>query len=398
MRGKILKFKSFINKLCMNFVRVCFFWIVLRIAHAKVKKYKPKHKNFIVIANHSDSLDPIYISCSLRRYIRFVAGDHVVMKPVVKFILVTLAGWIIKGRDNSSSVLVNDMKASAAEGIPTGLFAEGTITPNGETGFFSPRTGQLVKDLGVALITYRVKGGFFHTPRWGTGLRKGRITGKVVNEYSPEQLSQMTVEEINEAIKQDIHVNAYEEQRKRLRYYKGKNLAEHIERILYVCPHCEKVGTLHSKGNHLTCDCGYKIEFGQDGFFHQCEKDLVFDNALDWDKWQKDVWKKQVLNVPEGELVFEEKNQQVYTLIKRKKIELSDNAVLRMYQDRFEIKLNDKQTIEIPITKIKLVLNVSVQSLIFIDNEHFLYVKSKHPTAMAKYVAAWRYLIGKDYK
>ena len=204
--------------------------------------------------------------------------------------------------------------------------------------------------------------------------------------------------EVNEAIKRDIYVNAFEEQRKRLRYYKGKNLAEHIERILFICPHCNGIGTLHSKGNYLTCDCGYQVEFGQDGFFHQSQKELVFDNVLDWDKWQKPVWKDKVLNTPDGELIFEEAGQPVYTLEKRKKIELSDNAVLRLYKDRFEIVLNENETVAFPIEKLKLVLNVSVESVMFFDGERFLYVKSKNPRAAAKYVAAWRYLIGKDYK
>ncbi len=393
-----MRTKTLINKIAMNTVRVLFFWIVLLIAHAKVKRYKPKSKNFLVIGNHSDGLDPIYIMCSLKKYIRFVAGDHVVMNPWANFFLRKLSGWIIKGRDNPAYVLTNEMKASAAEGVPTGLFAEGTITPNGETGFFSPRTGQLVKDMGVALITYRTKGGYFHAPRWGTGLRKGPIHGKVVREYSVEELEKMTAEEINEAIKRDIYVNAFDEQRKRTRIYKGKNLAEHIERILYICPHCEQVGTLHSKGNYLTCDCGYQVEFGRDGFFHENKKELVFDNALDWDKWQKKLWKKKVLGAENGELIFEEKDQIIYTLIKNKKVELSEDAVLRLYKDKFEIVLNPKQTIEMPVEKLTLVLNVSVESLMFVDSEHFLYVKSKNPRAAAKYVAAWRYLIGKDYK
>lgn len=393
-----MKSKLRFNKIFVNTIRFLFGWLVLLIVHARVKKYKPKHRNFLVIGNHSDGLDPIYIMCSLRRYVRFVAGDHLVFNPMVKFIICDLIGWIIKGRDNPISVLIDEMKKTAELGIPTGLYAEGTITPNGETGFFSPRTGQLVKDLGVALITYRVKGGFFHTPRWGTGLRKGRVTGKVVNEYSPEQLAEMTVEEINEAIKRDIYVNAFAEQKKKLRYYKGKNLAESIERVLFVCPHCKKVGTLQSKGNYLSCECGYKVEFGQDGFFHPVEKELIFDNALDWDKWQKPVWKEKVLGAKDDELIFEEASQTVHTLIKRKKVELSNNAILRLYKNRFEIQLNDKQTIEIPIEKLKLVLNVSVQSVMFVDNEHFLYVKSNNPAAAVKYAAAWRYLIGKDYK
>ncbi len=392
------KFKTFINKASVNVVRFFGFWIVLLIAHAKVKKYIPQNKNFIVIANHSDALDPIYILCSLRRYVRYVMGDHVILNPTVRFLLKTMCGWIVKGRDNHPSVLINDMMASAKEGVPLGLFAEGTITPNGETGFFSPRTGQLVKDLGVALITFRIKGGFFHTPRWGTGLRRGPIWAGVVHEYSPEELEKMTAEEVNAIIKRDIYVNAFEEQRKRPRIYKGKNLAEHIERILYICPHCQRVGTLHSKGDFLTCECGYRVEFGRDGFFHESEKALIFDNVLDWDKWQKGIWKDRVLNTPEGGLIFEEKEQPVYTLVKRKKVELSDSAILRLYKDRFEIELNENETITYPVEKLKLVLNVSIESIMLFDGEQLLYVKSKAPRAAAKYVAAWRFLTKKHYK
>lgn len=104
-------------------VRFFGFWIVLLIAHAKVKRYVPQNKNFIVIANHSDALDPIYVLCSLKKYIRFVMGDHVIFNPVVKFFLKTMCGWIVKGRDNHPSVLINDMTASAKEGVPLDLFA-----------------------------------------------------------------------------------------------------------------------------------------------------------------------------------------------------------------------------------------------------------------------------------
>ena len=393
-----MKFKTLINKVCTLFARIIGFRIVLLIVKAKVKKYKPKTKNFIVIANHSDGLDTIYITYSLRRYIRFVAGDHTIINPFEKFIYKTLSGWIIKYRDNPTSVLFNDMKASAEEGVPTGIFVEGTITPNGETGFFSPRTGDFVKNLGVSLITYRIKGGFFHTPKWGTGLRRGPIRGRVMGEYSAEELSRMTGEEVNEIIKRDIYVNAFEEQRKKPKIYKGKNLAEYVERVLFICPHCEKIGTMHSKGNYLTCDCGYQVEFGRDGFFHPSQKELVFDNILDWDKWQRSVWKQNVLNAPEKSLIYEEKNQIVYTMVKGKRIKLSDNGSIHLYKDRFELYLNPKQTIILPVNKLKLVINVSVQSLMFIDDEHFLYVKSKNPTAAAKYVSAWRCLVGKDYK
>ena len=91
-----MKFKTFINKICTFFVRVFGYPFVLLIVKAKVKKYKPKTKNFIVIANHSDGLDPIYITCSLGRYIRFVAGDHTILNPWAKFFFKTLLLSIYK--------------------------------------------------------------------------------------------------------------------------------------------------------------------------------------------------------------------------------------------------------------------------------------------------------------
>lgn len=389
--------KTFGNMLGLNLVRILIGKATLLICKAKVEKYKPKHKQFIVISNHSDGLDPVYILCSLKKYVRFVISDHIVRNPVVKFILKTLAGWIIKHRDNPSA-MIDEVFKSVDEGVSIGLYAEGALTPNGETGFFSPRTGQLVKDMGVALITYRVKGGYFHTPKWGTGLRRGPVRAKVVREYSPEELKNMTAEEVNEAIKRDIYVNAFEEQRNHPQIYNGKNLAEYIERILYMCPHCKQIGTLHSHGNLLTCDCGYEVEFGTDGFFHKKNKELIFDNILDWDKWQKPLWREKVLSAAEGELIFEEKGQIVSTVKKYKKILLSDNALFRLYKDKFEIVLNEKETIILPVEALKLVLNVSVESLLLIDSTNYFYIKTQKPRAAAKYVAAWRYLIGKDYK
>ena len=47
---------------------------------------------------------------------------------------------------------------------------------------------------------------------------------------------------------------------------------------------------------------------------------------------------------------------------------------------------------------IKLVLNVSIEALIIVSPDYYLYIQSQKPRAAAKYVAAWRYLIGKEYK
>lgn len=386
------------NKTAVNGARILLGRIVLAYCHAKIKRYKPKHDTFIIIANHSDALDPVYVLYALKKYVRFVISDHLVDKPILNLILRKISGFIVREREKPSSEMVNNILTSIKEGVSVAICVEGTITPNGETGFFSPRTGQLIKDAGVALITFRLNGGYFHTPKWGTGLRKGPVRGSVVREYSPEELKEMTVEEINEAIRNDIYVNVFDDLKKNKNEYKGKNLAEHVERVLFMCPHCFEVGKLHSKGDYLTCDCGYKVELRADGFFYPLRKKLVFDNILDWDKWQKEQWKERVLKAGAGELIFEESGQRISTIVDRKRKSISENAILRICQDRFEIVLNENETITIPLDTVKLVMSISIEALLIIDQERYFYIKTHKPRATSKYVAAWRYLIGKDYK
>ena len=393
-----MTFKTRSNKTAVNGARILLGRAVLAYCHAKIKRYKPKHDTFILIANHSDALDPVYMLYAVKKYVRFVISDHLVDKPILNFILRKVSGFIVREREKPSSAMVDDIIKSTREGVSVGICVEGTITPNGETGFFSPRTGQLIKDSGVALITFRLTGGYFHTPKWGTGLRKGPVHGSVVREYSPEELKEMTVEEINEAIRSDIYVNVFDDLKKNKNRYHGKNLAEHVERVLFMCPHCQKVGTLHSKGDFLTCDCGYNVELRADGFFHPIQKELIFDNILDWDKWQKVEWKKRVLAAGPGELIFEEGGQRIATIVDRKRKSISENAHLKLYQDRFEIELNEDETIKIPLESIKLVMSISIEALLIIDQERYFYIKTHKPRATSKYVAGYRYLIGKDYK
>ncbi len=393
-----MDYRHRLRSFAVNSVRRLFGKIILKICHAKIEPYKPKHKAFIVVGNHADGMDPGYELIAFKRYIRFVISDHLTSNRFAESFLKKVAGAIVKHRDRPSSDLSKQVIASIKSGIPVSIYAEGAMTPNGETGFFSPRTGQLIKDSGAALITFKLTGGYMHAPKWARMIRSGPVHGKVVREYSPQEISEMTVEEVNSAIAKDIYHNDYAHQKQAKQKYKGKNLAEYVERILYMCPECKSVGTLHSKANFLKCDCGYRVELRDDGFFHKTDSELHFDTILEWDKWQKENWKQTVLAAKTGELIFEEGGQIVSAIIKHRKKPLSDNAEIKLYQDRFEIKLGENSSINIPMTQIKLVLNVSIEALIIICPDYYLYIRSQKPRAAAKYVAAWRYLTGKEYK
>lgn len=367
--------------------------------NAYMEPYTPKHKTFLVISNHTDALDPGFLMLEFNKYIRFVASDHVTRGGLLGFVIKYLGGVIVKRRSNPPEVLWNDILDTLKADIPVGLFAEGSTSLNGETGYISENTGKLVKDSGKALITHRFIGGYLRSPRWANTNKVGPVFGQVVNEYSPEELAKMTVDEVNEIIKKDTYVNAFEEQRKNPNVYTGDNMAEYLERILYVCPKCKKIGELHSKGDFLKCDaCGYKVEYGTDAFFRSEDNEVIFDNVLDWDKWQRKEWKKIVLSAKDDELIFEDTDQVIRTIKEDAKIPVADHAKLQLYKDKFVIITDDGEKIEMPVLSMNRVWIAAKDSLILVNDEHYFDV-SCHDVKRAaiKYVAAWMYLRGKEF-
>lgn len=390
-----LKFRNFV----VNAVRTTLGWVALRYCNAKIEPYKPKHEAFIVIGNHADGMDPGYELFAFKRYIRFVISDHLARNNFTEYLLKRVAGVIVKHREVSNKQLTDQVISSIKEGVPVSIYAEGAMTPNGETGFFSPRTGQLIKDSGAALITFKLTGGYLHAPKWARRIRRGPVHGYVVREYSPEEISSMTVQQVNEAISRDIYHNDYQLQKEQRKEYKGKRLAEYVERILYMCPECKKVGYLHSHGNSIKCDnCGYSVEMQYDGFFHNTGTSLHFDTILAWDKWQKSAWKDVILNTPKGEMIFEESGQILSMIVKHRKKLISKDVTLKLFTDRFELEYEGKTQITVPMKNIKLVLNVSIEALCIITDDYYLYIQTQRPRAAAKYVAAWRHLTNKEYK
>lgn len=370
---------------------------VINDNNVHLEYHKPENKTFILIANHTESFDPGYEMAAMKRYIRYVSSDHI-LRMKTAWLFTKIGGVIIKHRDKPSKFINDDIKRNLRAGIPVGLHAEGAMTTNGQTGFVSEHTGQLVKDAGVALITYKFVGGYLRKPRWAESPRKGPITGHFVHEYSAEELSKLSAKEITDIIRRDIYVNVYEEQRKDPQDYSGENLAECVERVLYVCPECKKVGTMHSHSNLLTCDCGYEVEMKADGFFHDTGKGLHFDNVLDWDMWQRDVWKEQLLTAKNGELIIEEKGQTVKTVDGENEVILSENATLRLYKDKFEIVLGEgKETITMDMSKVKQTSIANKDTVLLVDDKIFLDLGSDKPRSPSKYVAAWRYLTNRPY-
>ncbi|MBQ6692014.1 MAG: hypothetical protein IJN00_01645, partial [Clostridia bacterium] len=122
-----------------------------------------------------------------------------------------------------------------------------------------------------------IEGGYFASPRWaGSPIRRGRMHGGPVNIYTAEQLAAMSPAEINAAITKDLHEDAYERQLAFPVPYRGKKLAEHMEKLLFLCPKCGAQETLSSKDDTVSCSaCGLSFRYDRFGMLHGVPADTV---------------------------------------------------------------------------------------------------------------------------
>jgi hypothetical protein len=330
----------------------------------------------------------------------FVAGEHLFRKRWLRTIANFFIKPIIRRKGVPATEVVGIIKQTLSEGGNVWMAPEGIRSINGMTAFISPATGQLVKESEVGLITYRIHGGYLRSPRWAAVRRKGPMYGEFVAEYTREQLAEMSVDEINEAIRRDLCVNAFNDQKMCPFPYPGTRLAEDLETVLYVCPHCCEIAKLHSKGDLFFCDCGFSVRYNEYGIFESISNHLIsFDNLSDWDKWQRKYLEEQLpklLKTSAGTPILSDQDQHLYQII-------SGNAKFlamgrfAIFIDRFEFGEGEDKYVFSFNDLAGFAFSLQMKILFSCKNGTYYEIQSDYPRSATKYMALYRYLIGKPY-
>ncbi len=253
-------------------------------------KYKPTPIPLIegpclVVANHNTDFDAILLGLAFPKHMYYVASEHIFRTRLIRALLSLFLGPIPKRKGGTDVRTAMQMARRFRAGQSIGLFAEGNKSFHGSTCPIHPATGSMVKASGATLVTYRLEGGYFTSPRWGHTLRRGGMRGVPIQTYPPSELAAMTPHAINEIIARDIFEDAYANQREHPIRYRGKRLAEGIENALYACPRCHAFGTVRGKGDRVLCTCGLEARYTETGML--TGTDIPFSSLQDWGDWQK---------------------------------------------------------------------------------------------------------------
>lgn len=243
----------------------------------------------IVISNHVSAWDPLLLGHSFPKMkLYFVASEHLLRMGFLSRLLQLFLEIIPRKKAAMGTDTVMGILRHLKAGHAVCLFAEGNSSWDGLSAKVFPATGKLVRTSGATLVTFRIEGGYLSAPRWGKGTRRGKVKGQKVGIYTPEQLKTMKPDEITELINRDIFEDAWERQKIEKIPFKGRNTARYIERVVFLCPKCRKIGGLKGEGKMLRCTCGLETRFTDIGFF---DPPVPFENIAQWDKWQQQAIK-----------------------------------------------------------------------------------------------------------
>lgn len=331
----------------------------------------------LIISNHVTNFDPILVAFSFpgRRF-HFVASEHLFRMGFVSKLLQYVFEPIPrrKGVSGGDTAMACVRKLRAGQTVC--LFAEGETTWDGKTADIFAATGGLARMGKCRLITYRLEGGYFTAPRWGKGIRRGKMHGRIVGTYDAEQIRAMGKEEITSLIQRDIFEDADQRQRENPVAYGKRRRAEHLEIVLFKCPICGEYGRFTSRGNFLRCGCGKHWEYTAFGRF---DPPVPFETVAQWDAWQR----KELDNA--AQINFCQPDMTLSRLADDHKTELLEKGTLILSGGMLCCGSH-----QFSLEEISSMALITTKRLLFTVGNDYYELRSEKPCCLRKYLLRWQ--------
>lgn len=352
---------------------------------------------YIVLANHTNFWDPVFVATYCKEPIHFVTSDEYFRNGILNFFF-RLLGAIPKTKFLSDVETVkNIIKIKNLNGI-IGIFPEGQRNWDGKTSKILFATAKLIKNLKIPVVIAVMKGAYLSYPRWAKKPRYGEISISYNLLLNKEQIIKMSVEEIYTQLSSSLDFDEYEFQSKNMIEYNGNNLAENLELLLYKCPHCNSIGKMRSNKNNFKClSCGYEVLYNKYGYFEANREKLYFSNLKDWCIWQDDELYKLIalkFTQKSSDILISDKNVLLFKGIRLKPLKKFRIGEIKLFIDKLVFTSLRGENISFEFSKI-FGLNVQHNDRFEFYYENILYrfnFNINHTSAY-KWVTAITFLV-----
>ncbi len=336
---------------------------------------------FLLYANHVTDLDPVFVACSFDRPLVYVAGENVQRMGKLSSLIRRYASTIDRVKGSTDSIAAMNILRTLRSGRPVCMFPSGNRSFSGKSTDIFPASAKMAIAAKVPLITYKLTGGYFTSPRWSDKMRRGKMHGEIVRIYTPEEIAIMQPEELLRQITNDLYEDAYAMEPVA---YKGKKLAERLETMLYLCPKCGRIDTLTSKDDTFSCTCGLRMIINEYGRFEG--ENVPFAHPGLWDEWQQAKMRVLASAAAETPLLADE-GQQLYRLDREHN--LMPVTAGRMTLSGKELVIGNSV---FPVESIDGIGLTQQDKLSFTSRGENYVIRSDHPRCGKKYYDLFRYL------
>lgn len=255
-----------------------------------------KEEPALILMNHSSFLD-FEIAYSMlypRKFNTVATLDSFVgiLGPLMKQI-----GCFPTRKFVADLQLIRDIKYCLTENKCSVLmFPEAAYSYDGTRTTLPSTVAKLVKMLGVPLCMLETFGSYLRDPMYNKlQNRDVPVSAELRYVLSPEQIKEMSADEIQELIEREFSFDQYRWQKENNIVIDEPFRADGLHSVLYKCPHCQAEGEMEGKGTHLTCHaCGKVWEMTELGELRATEGETEISHIPDWYKWQRECIRKEV--------------------------------------------------------------------------------------------------------
>ena len=165
--------------------------------------------------------------------------------------------------------------------------------------------------------------------------------------------------------------------------YRINAAAEYLEKCLYLCPGCNRTGTLTSRGNRLSCSCGFQVRYTETGFF---EPASPFPTLAEWEDWQKEQLRRRSFRrASEDGLLFSDAGVSLAKIDeKNRALPVSEKTEIRQYEDRLTCAGR-----VFPLHAIQDMAMTQADRLLFSSGEGYYEIHCSGRTNLRKYLEIW---------
>jgi len=306
------------------------------------------NRPYLILMNHQTPFDQFFVAMAFRGPVYYMATEDIFSLGWISSVLRWLVAPIPIRKQTTDIQSVMNCIRIAREGGTIAIAPEGNRTYSGRTEYMNPAISGLIKKLKLPVALFRIEGGYGIEPRWSDVTRRGKMKAYVSQVIEPEEIEEMTKEEIYDRVVQGLDVR--EDSVTGL--FEHKHAAEYLERAIYVCPYCG-LAEFHSEGDLVTCKtCARQIRYHPTKELEGVGFDFPFRFVYDWYTYQKDYVNQldtmQYTSVP----LFRDEARLSEVILYHRKNLLRENASFSLYGDRIVIDEGTEQALPIPFSNL----------------------------------------------